>query len=215
MNEVLSDLKEMGRHLAQIVLRWLLWTKWHFLATVTVLFAIIIVVGSLTHATKRSSVHLHRPAVLVIPTSSSSDFTSSPAAPSTQPETNVPPRQSSTYRTSISAAPTTSRPTRALVPDPTAVTVATKFVVAWAHHQHVTKARWLAGLSPYATSVLRDRLSATQLANVPSNRVTGKTTVVTSADGQIEFQVPTDTRPVVVVVNKSTKIWQVSSVEVT
>jgi hypothetical protein len=96
---------------------------------------------------------------------------------------------------------------------PTPQSVAKSFGKAWLHHDGVTPAAWLQGVSAYTTSALATQLASTNPANVPANEVTGAVTIVDDAADACGANVPTDTGTLVLTMQRVANRWLVSAVD--
>lgn len=75
---------------------------------------------------------------------------------------------------------------------PPPATVARKFATAWLAHQGVTAEQWHAGLRPYATEALLEKLAGVDPTEVPADRLTGEPVLVPQAEGLVEVSLPVD-----------------------
>lgn len=70
-------------------------------------------------------------------------------------------------------------------------TVAGKFLRAWLDSQ-LSPRQWHAGIEPYATAALADKLSGVDPVGVPAERTTGEPTLVPRGSGSAMVSVPVD-----------------------
>lgn len=86
-------------------------------------------------------------------------------------------------------------PTPQPVTSPGAATpeqVAELFAAAWLDHHGADPAGWLAGLRPYATPALAQKLTGVDPAGVPAERVTGPVRLAARSESYVEVTVPVD-----------------------
>jgi hypothetical protein len=95
---------------------------------------------------------------------------------------------------------------------PAALTVATRWTRAWAHHPAgTTAASWVNGLRPYTTDEYLGVLSSVDPGNVPATKVTGPARAVLVAPNSVRVEIPTDAVDLVVlVVNSGGRDWKVA-----
>jgi hypothetical protein len=95
---------------------------------------------------------------------------------------------------------------------PAALTVATRWTRAWAHHPTgTTPASWVNGLRPYTTDEYLGVLSSVDPGNVPATRVTGPARAVLVSPNSVRVEIPTDAVDLVVlVVNSGGREWKVA-----
>lgn len=70
--------------------------------------------------------------------------------------------------------------------------VARAFALAWLRHRDVTAEQWRAGLLPHSTQALSGKLSDTDPAGVPADRITGDLNLVPRGKAFVEVTVPVD-----------------------
>jgi hypothetical protein len=70
--------------------------------------------------------------------------------------------------------------------------VATSFATAWLNHRGVDSTGWLAGLRPHATGRLAEKLSGTDPAGVPADRLAGAPQLVPHGESFVEVNLPVD-----------------------
>jgi hypothetical protein len=95
---------------------------------------------------------------------------------------------------------------------PAALTAATRWTRAWAHHPPgTTAADWVNGLRPYTTEEYLGVLSSVDPSNVPASRVTGPARAVLVSPHSVRVEIPTDAVDLVVlVVNVQGRDWKVA-----
>jgi hypothetical protein len=91
--------------------------------------------------------------------------------------------------------------------------VATDFVQAWLNHNGVTPEQWRAGFARYATAALRDKLTDTDPAGVPAQRITGEITVQNRAAQFVEASLPLDSGTVHLRLLSTNGRWLVDGVD--
>lgn len=70
--------------------------------------------------------------------------------------------------------------------------VAKGFAAAWLAHDETTAEQWHAGLRPYATEALLEKLAGVDPTEVPADRLTGEPVLVPQAEGLVEVRLPVD-----------------------
>jgi hypothetical protein len=69
--------------------------------------------------------------------------------------------------------------------------VAGRFIEAWLRSK-LSPEQWHAGLAPYATAALAEKLSGVDPAGVPAQRTTGEATLIPRGAGAVAMTVPVD-----------------------
>jgi hypothetical protein len=120
-------------------------------------------------------------------------------APAEQP-TRLPPVPALTPR----QLPTSDAP-------PAALTAATRWTEAWAHHPAgSTTQSWVAGLRPYTTDEYLGVLATVDPSNVPATRVTGPARAMLVSPSSVRVEIPTDAVDLVVLVVNIGDSWKVA-----
>lgn len=99
-------------------------------------------------------------------------------------------------------------------PDPEALSVAAKWAKAWVHHPDgITSETWLEGLEPYTTREFLPVMSSVDPANIPSEKVTGEPSAVSSFTKSVVAMVPTDGPDLRITVVDTDYGWRVAHYE--
>jgi hypothetical protein len=188
------------RAVNRILTRKLFWSTGRVVVLGLGLLVTLIVVGKLT-APKHQR---HVPPPAAAPTTVRPETTSASRAPG--------PTVVAVNSTSPSSVVrTTSRAAVPIAPNPAVLATAKNFTEAWVRWQ-LSKARWYAGVAPWATVDLRDQLRYTDPHNVPASKVTGHPKVISTADGYTSVLVPTDKGSVALILTEVGSRWLVASV---
>ncbi|MBA3489079.1 MAG: hypothetical protein H0T78_05945 [Longispora sp.] len=92
--------------------------------------------------------------------------------------------------------------------------VAKTFAQAWVRHTGVSGKDWLAGLSPYATTELRSKLTDTDPAAVPAERVTGEPQAGSFASQSfVEYTLTLDSGTLVLRLIRESGQWKVDTID--
>jgi hypothetical protein len=70
--------------------------------------------------------------------------------------------------------------------------IAMSFATAWLRHSGVTTESWLAGMTPYSTPALLNKLHGVDPAGVPADRVTGTAQLNARDPALVEASIPVD-----------------------
>lgn len=153
------------------------------------------------------------PSSYQLPVTTPADYaTNNPADPSTEPSpgtgTSPTPTATGTRPTPTATGP---RPPPGAAPAE-AVTTASAFARAWAHHPpRMTAAQWAQRLRPYTTREYWPQLRTVDPVGVPASAVTGPPVVTDAGPTAIEVDVPTDALILRLTVVDTPAGWRVDS----
>lgn len=198
MRDFMSDL-------LRITVRWVMWSRRHFMVATLSVLAIVALLGVVTSGNSRPNAMVPEPVVIpatVVESGPGATLTEAPSGGTS----------SSSQTNSLTNSPVATSSPSGPHTDTAVVKVADAFTRAWVNRGQ-SATTWRAEMTPYATSRLLMSFSKTDPSTVPVNIVTGRPVIIGAADGNVAVRVPVNGGLwVQLVVTHLTGGWLVSQV---